>query len=236
MMQWLFDKEIAHRGLYNNTVCENSKSAFSNAIAQNVSIELDVQMTHDEELIVFHDENSFRLTNQSFDVSATSYALLKELKLLDTQEGIPLLQEVLNLVQGKVPLLIEIKNNQFDTKIEIKLAQMLDEYKGEVAVCSFNYQSIKWFSQHRPNILRGLNFGDRAHYGFKDFLEFLYYFDRSEPNFVSLDYTLLDTFIVSYCRFLKIPLLCWTIDSQEKKEKALKKVQGIIVEQMSGEW
>jgi glycerophosphoryl diester phosphodiesterase len=231
-MQWLFDNDIAHRGLYNTTVCENSKGAFRNAIEHNVSIELDVQMTHDEELIVFHDENSFRLTNQSFDVSATSYELLKELKLLDTQEGIPLLQEVLNLIQGKVPVLIDIKNNQFDAILEIKLAKMLDEYKGEVAVCSFNYQTIKWFSQHRPNTLRGLNFGDRPRYGFRDFLEFLYCFDRSEPNFVSLDYALLDTFIVKYCRFLKIPLLCWTIDSQEKKDKALKKVQGIIFEQI----
>lgn len=235
-MQWLFDSEIAHRGLHNKTICENSKSAFQNAIDHNISIELDVQMTQDGELIVFHDENSFRLTNQSFDVIATPYTLLKELKLLDTQDSIVLLQEVLNLVKGKVPILIDVKNNQFDTLFETKLAQMLDEYKGEVAVCSFNYQTIKWFSQHRPNILRGLNFGDRPHYGFKDFLEFLYHFDRSEPNFVSLDYDLLDTFIVSYCRFLKIPLLCWTIDSQEKKEKALKKVQGIIVEQMNSEW
>lgn len=231
-MQWLFKNSISHRGLHNSHFCENSLGAFQNALNHGFAIECDVQFTKDKELVVFHDDNSFRLTNKSFDITATTYDELQTLNLLETNDKIPLLSEVLELIQGKVPLLIEIKNNDFTSELEMQLATLLDSYQGEIAVCSFNYESIKWFGEHRPNILRGLNFGDIEKLTFKDFVQFLYYFDRSEPNFVSLDYALLESFLVKYCGFFKIPMLCWTIDSQEKKEKALKKVQGIIVEQI----
>lgn len=231
-MQWLFKNNISHRGLHNSNFCENSLSAFQNAMNHGFAIELDVQLTKDKQLVVFHDENSFRLTNKSFDIVATTYDELKSLTLLETNDKIPLLSEVLALVKGKVPLLIEIKNNDFTSELEMQLALLLDAYKGEIAVCSFNYESIKWFGEHRPNLLRGLNFGDIQTLTVKDFVQFLYYFDRSEPNFVSLDYALLESFIVKYCQFFKIPMVCWTIDSEEKKETALKKVQGIICEKI----
>lgn len=229
-MQWLLNKPIAHRGLHTDKLCENSLGAFENAIEKNYAIELDVEFTKDEKLIVFHDENSFRLTNKSFEVRATPYEELKKLKLLQTQERIPLLSEVLNLVQGRVPLVIELKNRDFDAKMQQQLALLLDSYKAEVSLTSFNYQSIKWFKEHRPNLLRGLNVGDIKKYNIYDFLTFLYQFDRCEPNFVAIEYELLNTMIAKYCRFLKIPLLCWTINSQEKKERALKKVQNIMFE------
>lgn len=231
-MQWFFKTYISHRGLHTNAICENSMSAFEYAIEQGFAIELDVQLTKDKQLIVFHDENSFRLTNQSFDVAVTNYDELQALTLLETNDTIPLLQEVLDKVQGKVPLLIEIKNNNFTAEFETQLALLLDNYAGEVAVCSFNFNSIKWFGENRPNILRGLNFGEAKSLTLKDFLQFLYYFDRSQPNFVSLDYVLLESFLVKYCHFFKIPMLCWTIDTQEKKQNALKKVQGIICEKI----
>ncbi|MFA7084150.1 MAG: glycerophosphodiester phosphodiesterase family protein [Arcobacteraceae bacterium] len=229
-MQWLLKKPIAHRGVHTKELCENSLGAFTNAISKNYAIELDVQLTQDEQLVVFHDENSFRLTNNSFEVSATPYKELRKLTLLETQEHIPLLSEVLSLVQGKVPLLIELKNREFNEKMQQQLAIMLDNYKGEVAISSFNHKSIKWFGEHRPSILRGLNFGNIKKYNFLDFLTFLYRFDRSEPNFVAVEYPLLKTLIVKYCRFLKIPLICWNVDTEEKKEKALKKVQNIMIE------
>lgn len=231
-MQWLLKEGISHRGLYTNDICENSMSAFKNSIKHGFAIELDVQMTKDKELIVFHDENSCRLTNKSFDVITTCYDELKELTLLNTRDTIPLLQDVLALVNGQVPLLIEIKTDNFTGELETKLALLLENYQGEVAVCSFNYLSVKWFSIHHPHILRGLNFGDIEKFSYKDFFRFLYYFDRSEPNFVSLDYVLVETFIVKYCQFFKIPMLCWTIDTEEKKEKALNYVQNIIFEQI----
>ena len=235
-MKWLLNNMISHRGLCDDTACENSMSAFKNAITHGFAIELDIQLSKDKQLVVFHDENSCRLTNKSFDIVHTNYKELAKLTLLNTSDTIPLLSEVLELVKGEVPLLIEIKNNHFTEEMELLLAQLLDSYQGEVAVCSFNYQSIKWFGEHRPHILRGLNFGDIETLKFKHFLQFLYYFDRSEPNFVSLDYALLESFIVKYCRFFKIPMVCWTIDSPEKKEKALKKVQGIIFDMVNGEW
>lgn len=231
-MQWLLKNSISHRGLHNDTACENSVSAFKNAMKHGLAIELDIQLSKDKQLVVFHDENSCRLTNKSFDIVNTNYEDLAHLTLLNTHDTIPLLSEVLELVKGEVPLLIEIKNNHFTEEMELLLAHLLDAYEGEIAVCSFNYQSIKWFGEHRPHILRGLIFGDIETLNFKHFLQFLYYFDRSEPNFVSLDYALLESFIVKYCQFFKIPMVCWTIDSQEKKEKALKKGQGIICEKI----
>lgn len=231
-MQWLLEKGISHRGLYTKDICENSMSAFRQSIKEGFAIELDVQMTKDKQVIVFHDENSCRLTNKSFDVVSSTYDDLKELTLLNTQDTIPLLQDVLALLDGKVPLLIEIKSVDFTGELETKVALLLENYQGKVAVCSFNYLSVKWFSLYHPHILRGLNFGDIKRFCFKDFVRFLYYFDRSKPNFISLDYALLESFIVKYCRFFKIPMLCWTIDSSEKKEKALKYVENIIFEQI----
>lgn len=231
-MQWLFKTYISHRGLHSNAICENSLSAFKQSKEEGFAIELDIQLTKDKQLIVFHDENTDRLTNQNFVIAQTNYNELQSLKLLNTQDSIPLLSEVLHLINGNVPLLIEVKNENFNGEIEELLSLLLENYEGKIAVCSFNVKSVQWFKNHRPRIVRGLNFGDINQLDTTAFLRFLYYVMVCKPQFISLDYALLNSSIAKFCNFLKLPMLCWTINTKQKKQNALSKVQNIIFERI----
>ena len=109
---WIIAIPIAHRGLDNGDVPENSMEAFKNAIEKGYTIELDVQLTKDKQLVVFHDSNLSRLTGDSRDINDVNYEELKDLKLENTNETIPTLNEVIELVNDQVPLLVEIKNGE----------------------------------------------------------------------------------------------------------------------------
>ena len=155
---FLKEKFIAHRGLFNNTtVCENSLPAFECTIENGYAIELDIQPTKDNELVVFHDSTLLRMTGQNGKVSDYTYNELQELNLLNTNQKIPTLQQVLKLVNGQTPLLIEIKPNNLKVgKLETKLMQLLNEYNGQYAIQSFNPFIILWFKKNAPNVVRGI--------------------------------------------------------------------------------
>ena len=104
---------IAHRGIFDNeTVPENSIPAFKKAIKENIPIELDVQLTKDNVLVVFHDDNLSRMTGKDIDIQKVNYSEIKDVKLLNTNEVIPTFEEILKLVDNKVLLNIEIKSNR----------------------------------------------------------------------------------------------------------------------------
>ena len=108
---WLVSMPIAHRGLHNNdTIPENSLKAFQKCIDKNIPIELDVRVTKDKQIVVFHDDKLSRMTEIDGYVNNIDYADLLSARLLKTNEKIPLFSEVLELVNGKVPILIEVKN------------------------------------------------------------------------------------------------------------------------------
>lgn len=230
-MKWLFNSPIAHRGLHTKNVCENSLNAFAQAMEHGYGIELDVQLTQDGKVVVFHDLNTFRLTNKDLEVDKTEYADLKILSLGNNQEHIPLLKEVLDLVQGKVPLLIELKVYEYNGELEKAVSKLLDKYQGEYAVCSFNHQSLKWFKNHSPQIPRGLLFGEeRKKISLRDFFNFIYYFDATKPNFISLNKSLLKSKIVRFCTMIKMPMIIWTVNSAQEQKKALKRANAVIFE------
>ena len=109
-ISWIKETPIAHRGLHTKDIPENSLSAFENALKNNYAIELDVQFTKDKEVVVFHDENLKRMTNDTRNIEDVNYDELKNLRLGNTNEIIPTLEEVLELVDSKVAILIEIKD------------------------------------------------------------------------------------------------------------------------------
>lgn len=150
----MFDKSyiIAHRGVFDNQkVYENTKEAFDLAIKYKQIIELDVRLTKDKQIVVFHDANTKRLTKQDKLVEKSTYEELNKQNILH----IPLLQDILNQVKGKVPILIEIKPIKNIEELEINLMKQLSEYKGEYAIQSFNPKVLYWFKRNYPNILRG---------------------------------------------------------------------------------
>ncbi len=128
----------AHRGLFDNKkIVENTISAFTKALLDNLNIELDIRVTKDNKIIVFHDNNIKRLTGIDRLIKDMTYDELSKVKLLDTTDKIPLLEEVLKLVSGKVTLLIEIKDN-FNSNTLNELNKLLLDYNGKVLLQSFN--------------------------------------------------------------------------------------------------
>ena len=133
----------AHRGLWGGTIPENSLSAFENAVKNGFGIELDVQLSKDDVVMVFHDYSLKRMTGTEGDLKDFTKDQLKELSLLSTNEKIPTFEEVLQVVDGKIPLLIELKGENLDNSLCPKVARILENYKGEYCVESFNPLLIK---------------------------------------------------------------------------------------------
>ncbi len=228
----LMHRPVAHRGFHKGKIIpENSLLSFKSAIDKNYAIELDIRITKDKKIIVFHDENLYRLCLKDEIVSNLNYKDLDDKFLYNTKEKIPLLSEVLHLIEGKVPLLIEVKNYSKIGEFETILSKELENYKGEFAVCSFNTKVISWFKKNRPEFLRAIIFGDLKKYEKKfSFFLFLYRYIKSNPDFVSFEYEFLDSIIPTFCRYFKIKFFCWTIDSFEKMKKAKKLADNIIFE------
>ena len=152
---WLVETPIAHRGYHDKTAPENSLAAFSKAVEKGYAIELDVQLLADDTVVVFHDESLARMTSNDGYLKYLNKDDIKSLKLAGTKETIPTLAEVLALVDGKVPLLIEVKNKYKVGKLEQAVINLLKHYKGEFAIQSFNPYSLAYFKKHAPNFLRG---------------------------------------------------------------------------------
>ena len=143
---FLTNKIIAHRGCHDTEkgIPENSMLAFDKAVKRGFIIELDVHILNDGNIIVFHDDNLKRMTGINKNVIDFSYDELKSIKLQNTEERIPLLRDVLNMVNGKVPIIIELKSDAKNGILEKKLIELLNDYYGKFAVKSFNPFSIRY--------------------------------------------------------------------------------------------
>ncbi|MBE6580719.1 MAG: glycerophosphodiester phosphodiesterase [Ruminococcaceae bacterium] len=151
-----FLRGYAHRGLWGQGVPENSLTAFRLAAEQGFAIELDVQLSSDGEVMVFHDYTLTRMCKTEQKLADLSAADLGALKLDGTDEGIPTLREVLTVVAGRVPLLIELKGENGNVSLCPRVAAALEGYEGEWCVESFNPLLLRWFKKHRPDVVRGL--------------------------------------------------------------------------------
>lgn len=149
---------IAHRGLHNakEAIPENSLLSFQKAIEKNLPIEIDIHLTKDGQIVVFHDENTERMCGVNGKIEEMTLDEIKNLSLLETSEKIPTLQEVLSLVRGQVFLLIEFKVvNKNTEKLCKKANEILTEYKGKYLVQSFYPQVLSWYKKYRKDICRG---------------------------------------------------------------------------------
>jgi len=230
---WLVETPIAHRGYHDKNIPENSLAAFSNAIEKGFAIELDVQLLADDTVVVFHDESLARMTGNDGYIKYLIKEDLKALKLKDSKETIPTLEEVLKLVDGKVPLLIEIKNKYKIGKLEQKVLDLLKNYTGEFAVQSFNPYSLSYFKKHAPQILRGQLSGylKKEKLGWlKKFLLKRMFFNKktSEPHFIAYEASTLPNRFVK--KYKQLPLLAWAVKSKEEYMKVIKYCDNIIFE------
>lgn len=159
-MNWLDERYIAHRGLHDEEICENTLKAFSNAINHQYNIELDVQPTKDNVVMVYHDTHLKRLTTGNAFLEDLTYDEIKRnVRYLKNNEELPLFSDVLSLCEKKTGLMIEIKKQTYYTqeiRIEPLVYEMLKNYKGDFVVKSFNPFTVKWFIDHAPEFKIGL--------------------------------------------------------------------------------
>ncbi len=232
---WLTSRPIAHRALHDEKDCpENSLAAVRKAVAHACPIEIDIQLTRDRALIVFHDEELFRLTGLAGRVRDRDYRELSVCRLLGTDEHIPLFDEVLEAVNGAVPLLIEVKNDGPVGPLERILAGKLDRYRGEYAVQSFNPFVLMWFKKNCRQIVRGqiscFFEEDRINPVIRTVYRMMLLNVLSSPDFIAYDVNRLPYWAVTLARRSGIAVLGWTVRSAAQHEKISPYVDNIIFE------
>lgn len=153
----LFKTAYAHRGLHkkDGSVPENSMEAFRAAVSAGYGIELDVHLSADGQVVVFHDDTLERMCGIDKAVSEYTYEQLQKYSLRGTDQRIPLLAEVMQAVCGWVPLLVELKNGKRNKALCEKTAALLDGYSGAYCIESFNPLIVSWFRKNRPQVVRG---------------------------------------------------------------------------------
>ena len=147
----------AHRGLHNidQGIPENSLAAFRAARDRGFGVEMDLQLSRDGQVVVFHDGNLQRLCGLDASVDSLTWEELRACRLGGTEEHIPLFSEVLELMDGQVPLLIELKPCRRRRELCTKALELMRTYKGELCMESFDPFTVAWFRRNAPDILRG---------------------------------------------------------------------------------
>ena len=208
---------IAHRGIHDNVkIPENSLKSFELAMSKNIPIELDIHLTKDNELIVFHDDNLKRMTTIEKNIEDLTVKEIKNYNLLDTKEKIPTLDEVLNLIKGKVLIDIEIKGKKrIKTLIDILLKKLKD-YSGDIIIKSFNPRFIKELKNKKTKYSIGLlithNSNDKIYNFFSKTNIFICY---TKPDFIAISKDLINNKkLKKYIE--KIPVLIWTIKDKDE--------------------
>jgi glycerophosphoryl diester phosphodiesterase len=231
---WLTGSLIAHRGLHTNgpVAPENSLAAFRAAAAEGLPIELDVQMTADEMVVVFHDEDLRRMTGDTRRVDEIAMHELRTLRLEGGDEPVPSLAEALETIDGQVPVLVEIKNGGDPGLLEASVAESLAAYEGDVAVISFNPYSLGDIASREPQLLRGQlssTFDDVELAAWKKLLlRNLLMNWTSRPDFVAYELSGLPSAVTTLQQWRGRPLLGWTAEDAEDLEHGLETCDSVI--------
>jgi glycerophosphoryl diester phosphodiesterase len=239
-----FARPITHRALHDRTNgrVENSLASIQAAIDAGYGIEIDVQLSRDGHAVVFHDDQLDRLTAETGPVRSRSLAELTQIRLTDDAGTIPTLQEVLSTVNGQVPLLIEIKDQDGAMgpnigPLEKSTATALAGYRGDVAVMSFNPHSVAAMAQLAPQIPRGITtsnylakFWPEVPSDTRHVLREIPDYDRTGACFISHQADDLDRPRVAALKSQGARVLCWTIRSPEAEAKAREVAENVTFE------
>lgn len=237
-------RPLAHRGLHNiaDARPENSVAAFQAAIDAGYGIELDLQSTKDGQAVVFHDYDLQRLMGRTGAVQQKTLTQMQEIPLLGGEKGAPSLETVLELVDGQVPLLIEIKDQDLRLgpnvgPLEQATTDALENYQGPVAVMSFNPHSVAHMQRIAPQVARGLVTCDFMRDDWplvpaqrRDDLVNIPDFEATKSCFISHQWDDLSAPAVRKIKESGHPILCWTIRSAEDEAQARKVADNVTFE------
>ena len=225
-LKWLY----AHRGLHDNSsdAPENSLRAFQKAVDAGFGIEMDVQLSKDGVPVVFHDYTLKRICGEEGKVEQYTFDELQQFPLCGTDQRIPKFEDVLKLVDGRVPLIVELKIEATDTSVCPAADKLLSEYKGMYCIESFNPLGVLWYRRNRRQIVRG-QLADAFHRE-GEYSGILYFFLENllfnwlgKPDFVAYNHKHPGMLSRSLCRGLyHNTAAAWTIKSKQQLEEARK--------------
>lgn len=230
---WLVNSPIAHRGLWGEEISENSEAAFSVAIENGYPIETDVRLTKDGRLACFHDDSLLRMTGVDALVRETSYDDISKLRLDGSESRIPLFEDFLSIVGGRVPVLVELKSSGNRKLLVDEVIKALDSYDGEFAVQSFDPLVLREFRKKRPEYIRGQLFDKSRHENLSlvvdKLLSVCFFNFLTKPDFVNsnVEYLPVSKRIKKNRR-----VLCWTIRDSDGRAKAERNADNYIFERI----
>lgn len=222
----LLGRHYAHRGLHDNEsdAPENSMPAFRKAVEAGYGIELDVQLTRDRVPVVFHDETLDRVCGVSGKVRDYTFEELQGFALCRSQERIPRFADVLALVDGRVPLIVEIKIHEKASVVCEKADELLRAYNGPYCIESFHPFALLWYKKNRPGVIRGqlssnFNTPDKREPFDQALVHNLLLNCLGRPDFIAYDHRHKRAFSRVLCQKLFRPLaVAWTIRSPQELE------------------
>lgn len=249
---------IAHRGLFENKSgaehCENSLASFQKAIDNNYIIELDVQITKDQKLVVHHDYNLYRACIDEYPddekiknktpIAEMTLAEIKKYHIFKTSQVVPTFDEVLDLVKGKTPILIEIKVEKKELEentCKLTYEAMKKHPEATLCVQSFNPRALKWFRKNAPEVLRGQlssNFmiNKEAPKSARFILSNMLANFISRPDFYSYQYDIKKSFgYVASKGLFKVPTFAWTLRDEKDYKENLPKYDNLIFDSINPE-
>jgi len=220
--EWLTRWEYAHRGLHGGGVPENSLQAARLAIEAGLGVECDIQRSLDDWPMVFHDWTLERLTDAEGQFEQRAKDELQELRYRDSDEEIATLPDLLNLVAGRAPLLIEIKSKPgYDVEWTcVYVSNYLADYSGDHAVMSFDPRVARWFRNNSPSTCVGLVMReDEIGYTQRAWQRRLAYW-IAKPDFIAYHIAALPNRWVERLRRKGLPVLTWTVNSPNTRSRA----------------
>ena len=217
----------AHRGLFDNNsdAPENSLSAFQKAVDAGYGIELDVQLSKDNHLVIFHDASLKRMCGIDGKVWEYTLEELQQMKLTNSEQTIPAFQDFLKIVDGKVPFILEYKLDRPQTKVCELANEILKNYKGVYCVESFHPLAVLWYRKNRPDILRGQLseefFRDEKHKGnlLMTLASFLLLNFAGRPDFIAYNHLHANNISRRLCKMLGALSVTYTIKSKEEYKR-----------------
>lgn len=240
-LSWLTARPIAHRGLHDiaGGVVENTASAVQAAIDGNYGIEVDLQLTGDNEAIVFHDETLGRLTRSKGRVVEQTTPALQAVEFEHGADRMQTLAELLEQVAGKVTLVLEIKSLWNNVgALERRVAEVVSGYSGPLAVMSFDPRSVAAMRELRPDLVRGMvseHFPATEEWSRLTSLQrfrlrHLLPAFRCRPHFINYHVKALPAVAPAIARAIGLPLLTWTVRTPEDRAIAEKWTDAMVFE------
>lgn len=210
----LLNNLIAHRGVHNKYIKGNSLIAIELAIMKKLPVEFDITLTKDNVVILCHD-SFIKCKNKTYIIVNHNYSKLKGIC-----QKIVTLEEVLNLVSGKIPLLIELKPYNKGNKLEKECVKLLDNYKGYFAIQSFSPFIIYWFKKNRESYIRGQLLTNTYNYNFivNGIYKYMLFNKFTNPDFICYNIKGLPNKQIERVRKSKT-VIGWTVKKQEQIEK-----------------